>query len=136
MIPMAADMPPTAVVRVLPAAASASAPPAAMMPSSLPASWRSAWTGYPHRVELLARCIAKHESWNAGLFKARNGRSTASGAFQILDGTWRGWLADMGLSGPPRAVQASPAFQARVAAWALSHGHVHAWNGTHCGYGT
>lgn len=49
--------------------------------------------------------------------------STASGAFQILDSTWRGWApvygADVGAKAYRRAMHAPPAVQVTVAARAL-----------------
>lgn len=135
---------PTAVVP--PAAVGDHAVVAAVKPRPEPASrakvrlsiasssWaRGRWYRYSPRVERWAACVARHESLTAGLWRARNPSSTASGAFQWLDSTWRAHAARAGVAHiPDRAYLASPRKQARVLAWAARHGQQQAWYGTGC----
>ena len=96
----------------------------------------SVWARYPAWVEVFAKCVSHHESWSPHMWTAQNPSSTASGGFQWLDGSWRTNLARTGLSGPPRASQASPVLQASVTAWVIAHHGQWNWNGSHCRYGT
>jgi hypothetical protein len=105
-------------------------------PSSLPISWATAWRGYPQAVIRFATCVAHHESWSAGLWTAQNGRSTASGFGQWLNGTWQVNSVRAGVPVTARARYALPRHQVAVFAWMFAHHGQSAWNGTHCGYGT
>jgi muramidase (phage lysozyme) len=84
-------------------------------------------------VERSARCIAKHESWSAGLWKAENPISTASGAFQFIDSTWQAVARRAGIGTQYRhASDAPPRIQAAVFAHqALNYG-LYPWKGTNC----
>ena len=52
------------------------------------------WLRMLRRTRAYRQCIIRYESANAGLYKAENGSSSASGAYQFLDGTWQSRLAD------------------------------------------
>lgn len=111
-------------------------PPAsrAARPTDVPTGWAAGrWDRFPAHVERSARCIAKHESWTAGLWKAENPVSTASGAFQFVDGTWRAVAARAGVGEAfSHASDAPPHVQAAVFAHqAMNHG-LYPWKGTHC----
>ena len=86
----------------------------------------------PDPVASIMACIRAHESDTAGGYRAENPISTASGAYQYVDGTWRDLLREMGSRGPRHASDASPALQDAVTRYALTHGHAKAWNGTGC----
>jgi muramidase (phage lysozyme) len=81
------------------------------------------------------KCVAHHESH--GNPKAENPRSTASGIFQFLDGTWRHYAKSVPTARRfYHAAHAPAAVQWEVALLAIKwHGHGN-WRGTHCGYGT
>ena len=81
------------------------------------------------------KCVAHHES--RGNPRAENPRSTASGLFQFLDGTWRHYAkAVPGARKYRHAAHAPAAVQWEVALKAVSwRGHRN-WVGTNCGYGT
>jgi muramidase (phage lysozyme) len=88
------------------------------------------------RLDDVLACIRAHESDTAGGYRAVYSgpvSSTASGAYQMIDRTWR-FLAESSGVDPvsPRAFQASPADQDRAARWALSHGYGWVWTGTGC----
>lgn len=84
------------------------------------------------RTGAIMRCIRAHESDTAGGYRAENPDSTASGAYQFTDGTWRSVSREAGIRVPSHASDASPALQDAVARYALTHGHAKAWDGTHC----
>ncbi len=85
-------------------------------------------------IDVFARCVRNHESVNAGLYKAQNPSSSASGAYQFIDATWRHYAKRLGYS-YARAVYAPPAVQDRVFRLAASESPLH-WKGTNCGWGT
>ena len=78
------------------------------------------------------RCIRAHESDTAGSYRAQNPRSTASGAYQYLNGTWRSVASQAGFPGYARAIYASPYVQDNVAFWHISHLGTSAWAGSGC----
>lgn len=89
----------------------------------------------PHDwIDVFARCVRNHESATAGLYKAQNPVSSASGAYQFIDSTWRHYAQRLGYS-YARAVYAPPAVQDRVFRLAASESPLH-WKGTNCGWGT
>lgn len=98
-------------------------------------SWsRGDWKRWPVRFERAALCIARHESINAGLWKAENPVSSASGAFQIIDSTWRVFQERANVKPRNRTAHASdapPRRQARVwhVVWPTGKHH---WRGTNC----
>lgn len=100
------------------------------------ASWSALWAAYPAWVGSLATCVAHHESWSAGLWRAHNPSSTASGFAQWLNGTWKVQSARAGVHDSSRALYASPGQQVRVFAYQVMNSGAYPWVGTHCGYGT
>ena len=96
----------------------------------------SVWDDYPAWVGRFALCVANHESMNAGLWTAQNPYSSASGAFQFIDGSWRAYSRSAGLGGYARAKHAPPVVQAQVFAHVVTEYGAYPWKGTHCGYGT
>jgi len=106
-------------------------------PKSQPNRWQdsgaSVWEDTPTWIRDLGLCIRRHESLHAGHYNAENPSSTASGAYQFLDGTWRGiakWVK--GAEGYRRASDAPPMIQDKVFIHSILHGGIHAWNGTWC----
>ena len=88
---------------------------------------------HPNHNRWDLRCIRAHESDTAGSYAAQNPYSSASGAYQFIDGTWRRTLQRMGRAGEySRAVYAPPIYQDMVALWLLDHGGQSAWAGTGC----
>lgn len=75
-------------------------------------------------------CVRRHES--GGNYQAENPVSTASGAYQFLDSTWRTLSARAGHSGYGHAASAPPAVQDAVAIYTVNSGWASAWNGTGC----
>ncbi len=94
------------------------------------------WDRFPAWVEQSARCIAKHESWNQGLWKAINPNtrvSTASGFAQWTNPTWRAQTARAGIGEQfGRAVYAPPRIQAAVFAHQAQNYGLYPWKGTGC----
>lgn len=102
-------------------------------PTDLPRGFAAGlWHRFPPRVRAFALCVARHESWNAGLWTAENPSSSASGFAQWIDSTWRVNAARAGVRVPGHASGAAPADQARVFAWMVTHGGRSAWSGTGC----
>jgi hypothetical protein len=75
-------------------------------------------------------CVRRHES--GGNYQAKNPVSTASGAYQFLDSTWRTMSARAGHSGWGSARHAPPHVQDAVAIYTVNSGWRSAWNGTSC----
>ena len=75
-------------------------------------------------------CVRRHES--GGNYQAKNPTSTASGAYQFLDSTWRTMSARAGHSGWGSARHAPPHIQDAVAVFTVNSGWRSAWNGTGC----
>lgn len=75
-------------------------------------------------------CVRRHES--GGNYQAENPISTASGAYQFLDSTWRTMSARAGHSGWGHAADAPPWVQDAVAVYTVNSGWRSAWNGTGC----
>jgi hypothetical protein len=75
-------------------------------------------------------CVRRHES--GGNYQAKNPTSTASGAYQFLDSTWRTMSARAGHSGWGSARYAPPWVQDAVAVFTVNSGWRSAWNGTGC----
>lgn len=75
-------------------------------------------------------CVRAHES--RGDYTAQNPSSTASGAYQFLDSTWRNVAPKAGFPGYSRAKYAPPRVQDHVALWLYNNGGKSAWNGTGC----
>ena len=82
-------------------------------------------------------CVRHHESdrgaWpHTRGYGAQNPRSTASGAYQFLDSTWRNVSARSGHAGYARAAHAPWYVQDAVALYLVNNGGRSAWNGTGC----
>ncbi len=75
-------------------------------------------------------CVRRHES--GGNYRAENPTSTASGAYQWLDSSWRSVSRMAGYSGWGHAADAPPHIQDAVSIWAVNNGYRSAWNGTGC----
>jgi hypothetical protein len=75
-------------------------------------------------------CVRRHES--GGNYQAQNPTSTASGAYQYLNSTWRTMSARAGHSGWGHAADAPPHIQDAVAIHTVNSGWSSAWNGTGC----
>lgn len=104
----------------------------------LDARWHdsgSAWVGKPLWMRELALCIARHESMNAGHYRADNPRSSASGRYQMLQAMWDGnvrWVpggaAWVGLP----ASAAPPRIQDLAFINSIVHDGARHWRGTGC----
>jgi hypothetical protein len=82
-------------------------------------------------------CVRRHESDRGayphiGGYQAQNPRSSASGAYQFLDSTWRNVSVRAGHPGYARALHAPWYVQDAVALWLYNNGGRSAWNGTGC----
>ena len=83
-------------------------------------------------------CIRRHESDRGGAplhirgYQAQNPKSTASGAYQFLDSTWKGASARAGYPGYARAKYAPWYVQDAVAYHVIKTGGKSAWNGSGC----
>lgn len=81
-------------------------------------------------------CVRSHESINAGLYRAQNPTSTASGAYQYLRSYWQTLSRMAGHGGYPTAASAPPHVQDAVTLYVINNprqtgGRSH-WNGTGC----
>lgn len=82
-------------------------------------------------------CVRRHESDRGPYphtrgYTAKNPRSTASGAYQFLNSSWRVLSARAGHPGYSRAAAAPWYVQDAVAHHAVTHGGKGHWNGTGC----
>lgn len=82
-------------------------------------------------------CIRHHESDRGAYphtngYAAKNSRSTASGAYQFINGTWRSVSAASGHPGYSTAAQAPWYVQDAVAMWVINHQGRSAWRGSGC----
>ena len=82
-------------------------------------------------------CVRHHESDRSDYpfingYQAKNSRSSASGAYQFLDSTWRNVSRDAGHPGYGRAMDAPDWVQDEVALWTYHNQGDSAWNGTGC----
>ncbi len=77
-------------------------------------------------------CVRAHESDTAGGYRAQNPRSSASGAYQFLDSTWRNVSARAGHPGYAKASHAPWWVQDAVALHLVNTGGKSAWAGTGC----
>ena len=93
------------------------------------------WARYPSWIRAFGLCVRKHESIRAGHYRAQNPYSSASGAYQFIDFSWRTLSRRAGLGGYSRAVYAPPSVQDAVFAYTVAHGGAGHWNGTSCGHG-
>jgi hypothetical protein len=77
-------------------------------------------------------CIRRHESDRAGGYNAQNQSSSASGAYQFIDSTWRTAAARAGHPGYSRAKYAPWYIQDAVALYTINHGGRSHWRGSGC----
>ena len=77
-------------------------------------------------------CVRRHESDSAGGYAAQNPYSSASGAYQFIDSTWRTASARAGHPGYARALHAPDWVQDAVAYHMAYNGGRSAWAGTGC----
>lgn len=82
-------------------------------------------------------CIRHHESDRGAYphtngYAAKNSRSTASGAYQFLNSTWRNVSSAAGYPGYSEARQAPWYVQDAVAKWVIDHQGRSAWRGSGC----
>lgn len=77
-------------------------------------------------------CVRAHESDSAGGYSAQNPYSSASGAYQFIDSTWRTVSARAGHPGYARAVHAPWYVQDAVAYHTINNGGRGHWSGTGC----
>lgn len=82
-------------------------------------------------------CIRQHESDRGEYphtngYASKNGRSTASGAYQFLNGTWRNVSAAAGYPGYSQARYAPWHIQDAVALWVIENQGKSAWRGSGC----
>ena len=82
-------------------------------------------------------CVRHHESDRGGYphingYGAQNPYSSASGAYQFIDSTWRNVSARAGHGGYATAAHAPWYVQDAVALWLYNNGGRSAWNGTGC----
>jgi len=76
-------------------------------------------------------CVRRHES--GGNYSAENPSSTASGAYQFLDSSWRTLSARAGYGGyGGHAASAPDSIQDAVAVWTVANIGRSPWNGTGC----
>lgn len=82
-------------------------------------------------------CVRRHESdrgaWpHTNGYLAKNPISSASGAYQFLNSTWRNVAPKVGGAEFARAMDAPPHIQDDAALWMINNGYKSAWNGTGC----
>lgn len=98
---------------------------------------------HPQHLDPVLVCLRRHESdrgpWpnDRGYGAVEStGASTASGAYQIVNGTWRTLVRDAGLGDHldewPRAKDAPPIVRDAVVIHALAHGGRTHWRGSGC----
>jgi hypothetical protein len=75
-------------------------------------------------------CVRWRESRNN--YTAQNPTSSASGAYQFIDGTWRTVSVKAGHGGYGRALHAPPYVQDAVARWTAIHVGRSPWAATGC----
>jgi hypothetical protein len=91
------------------------------------------WSRQQQWVKYVSRCIREHESINAGHYDAQNRTSSASGAYQFIDSTWRHYAAHVPSARKyKRAVDAPAVVQDRVFLKAVKWNGLGHWAGTHC----
>lgn len=88
-------------------------------------------------TERVLACIRHHESdrgpWpHRNGYNAKNRRSSASGAYQFVNKTWRTMSARAGHGGYPTARSAPPAVQDAVARYTVETGGRGHWRGSGC----
>jgi len=90
------------------------------------------WKKAPRWIRDVGYCIRRHESIRAGHYKAQNPVSSASGAYQYIDSTWRNVSRRAGYGGYSKARYAPRWVQDKVFIYHAKHYGLSAWRGTHC----
>lgn len=96
------------------------------------------WASTPKWIRELSLCIRKHESIEAGHYKAENPTSSAAGAYQMLSSTWLGnakwakWKGRYVARGYATASSAPAWVQDVVFIHSVERGGIKAWRGTDC----
>ena len=86
---------------------------------------------HPRHNDSRLVCIRAHES--GGNYTAQNSVSSASGAYQFIDSTWRSTLRSMGRGGEySRAKYAPPSYQDMVAYHVVNTVGMSPWRGSGC----
>lgn len=96
---------------------------------------------HPDHMDPFLVCVRAAESDTMGGYVAHNPISTASGAYEYIDSTWRKVAPMAGVHGYSRAMQAPPFAQDQVASFTIhapakQTGGYGNWKGDHCGHGT
>lgn len=90
-------------------------------------------TACDRKVVNFLGCVIKHESANTpNPVVAQNPRSSASGLFQFVDGTWRTLSSRYGVPGYSKARHAPAKVQIYVAYKTVQDGGRSHWKGTGC----
>ena len=101
-------------------------------------SHHAVWDHTPRWIRDLGKCIRHHESINAGHYRADNPKSTASGAYQMINSTWQGnakwatWRGDRVARTYKTAASAPRWVQDVVFIHSIRNGGIKAWHGTGC----
>lgn len=113
-----------------------------VQPRAIVNTWKDSgsqvWAGVPRWIRDLSLCIRKHESINAGHYRAHSGKSSAAGAYQMLDRFWQGnarWAEWNGkrVAAKYKAANHAPAWvQDVVFIHSIRNGGIKAWKGTGC----
>lgn len=91
------------------------------------------WRDVPRWIRDLGLCIRRHESMHSGHYDAKNPASTASGAYQMINSTWRGNARWVSIARTyPTAKSAPDHVQDAVFIHSIRHGGIHNWRGTNC----
>lgn len=96
------------------------------------------WHGVPNQARHVWLCIRSHESLHAGHYRAQNPVSSASGAGQWIDSTWRGVAKWVKVDGEfvarayDRAKYAPPWVQDAAFVHVWKRDGLSMWRGTGC----
>jgi hypothetical protein len=104
----------------------------------LDSGYKPVWSRVSSYARGVWKCIREHESISAGHYRAENPYSTASGAGQWIDSTWRGVAHWVKVDGRyvarkySRAAYAPAWVQDAVFVHVYRHGGLSMWSGTYC----
>jgi len=112
-------------------------------PTDAPNRWRDSgvhrvWDGVPTHARDIWACIRRHESIEAGHYRAANRSSSATGAGQWLLSTWTGVKRYVKVDGRyvarqyRQAKDAPPWVQDAAFIHVWRHNGLRMWAGTHC----